>query len=120
VKTTLLWIVLAVLTAATLAACNTRRESISEFPLPGEISNFTKLSDEMLTFETNLSLDDTLAFYQDILSKKGYTERTNLTFTNETAFGLAFDGHASGKEIIIQSADLGGTTTVTIRLRDID
>jgi hypothetical protein len=120
---TRLWIVLVILVATAQAcnALNTRQDSISDLPLPGQVRDFTKLSDEMVTFGTDMSMDDILVFYQDMFSKKGYTERTQLTSSSETAFGVVFDGHASGKEFIMQGAVLpDGSSTVTIRLRDID
>jgi hypothetical protein len=125
-KTTILWVILAVLAAATLG-CNVGNatstpsgDTISDFPLPGETSNYTRLSEGMLTFETNMSIDEVVAFYRDTFSKEGYTERTQLTYTNEAAFGLIFDGHPSGQEFVIEGTDLGATTTITIRLRNID
>jgi hypothetical protein len=129
---TRLRIVLAVLIvlAATESACSTLNavsapvglsDSISDFPLPGHVRDFTKLSDEMTTFGTDMSMKDLLAFYRDALSKKGYTERTQLTLSNETDFGVVFDGHAGGKEFIAQGSILpDGSSTVTLRLRDID
>lgn len=128
-KATLLWIIVAVL-AISSAACDVQSimlfpkwNSISDFPLPsGKVTDYTKLSDEMLTFNTDMSLGDLFTFYRDLFTKEGYTERTKVTYANKTGFGLVFDGHPSGKEIIVQGAeaDEGGLSTVTIRFRDID
>ena len=89
----------------------------TEFPLPENVSNFMELGGGLITFQTKMSLTDLLAFYQDSLAKEGYTERKILTVTSDTTFNLVFDGHKSGKAIVVQCVDLGGgTTNVTIRL----
>ncbi len=93
----------------------------TEFPLPENVSNFMDMGDSAINFQTSVSLKDVLAFYQDALSKEGYTERTILTVTTDTTFNLVFDGHKSGKAIVIQGVDLGnGSSNVNIRLEAIN
>jgi hypothetical protein len=96
----------------------------TEFPLPDDVSNFMKLDGGLITFQTKMSLDDLLVFYQDALSKKGYKERKLLTVTSDTTFNLVFDGHESGKAIVIQCVSLGdladGKVNVTISLQKLD
>lgn len=92
----------------------------TEFPLPEKVSNFMDMGDSAINFQTSVSLKDVLAFYQDALSKEGYTERKLLTVTTDTTFNLVFDGHKSGKAIVVQGVDLGnGSTNVNIRLEAI-
>jgi len=139
------WIVLAVLAAASLA-CNALMgagstpqpaggagdtatlaptdsgsgggsSSDSEYPMPDNVSNFTDLGDGAVNFQTTLSLKDALDFYRDAFTKQGYKERAILTVTSDTTFSIVFDGHASGKAIVVQGVDLGGgSTNVNIRL----
>jgi hypothetical protein len=92
----------------------------TEFPLPENISNFTDLGNGAINFQTNLSITDAIAFYRDAFSKAGYTEREiNTAITDET-FNLVFDGHASGKAIVVQGVDLGaGSINISIRLEDV-
>lgn len=93
----------------------------SEFPLPSDVSNFMELGDGLITFQSSMSLEDLLKFYQDELSAEGYTEREILTVTSETTFSMVYDGHASGKAIVVQGVDLGGgMSNITIRLEAID
>ena len=88
----------------------------TEFPLPDDVSSFIDLGDGQINFQTGMSLSDTMAFYRDAFGKEGYTERELLTVTSDSTFSMVFDGHASGKSVVIQGVDLGGSTNVNIRL----
>jgi len=90
----------------------------SEFPLPDGVSNFLEVSG-VTTFQTTLSLDDAMEFYLDELAAQGYTERELLTVSSGGTFSMVFDGHASGKSIVVQGVDLGGSTQVSISLQEI-
>jgi len=91
----------------------------SPFPMPASVSNLTNVGGTV-NFQTSLSLKDAMAFYQDAMSKKGYTERTALTSTSDTTFSMVFDGDPSGKAVVVQGVDLGGgKTNVNIRLEDV-
>jgi len=58
-------------------------------------------------------------FYMDDLKGSGYVEREILTVIDEKGFSMVFDGHASGKMIVVQGVDLGnGSTNVNIRLEE--
>lgn len=92
----------------------------TEFPLPPEISNFTTMGNGGINFQTEMSLEDAIAFYREEFTKAGYKERKLLTVTSDTTFSMVFDGHASGKAIVIQGVDLGsGNINVNIRLEDV-
>lgn len=91
----------------------------TEFPMPDSVEGFTDLGDGSINFQTQLSLKDTIAFYQESFTKAGYVERTLLTSVSDSTFSMVFDGHASGKAIVIQGVDLGGTTNVNIRFEDV-
>jgi hypothetical protein len=92
----------------------------TEFPLPSDVSNFMELGEDSINFQTKMSLKDVMAFYQDAFSKENYKERKLLTVTSDTTFNLVFDGHKSGKAIVIQGVDLGGSTNVNIRLEAVN
>ncbi len=67
-----------------------------------------------------MSLDEAMKFYMETLTSSGYTERPILTVTSDTTFSMVFDGHESGKAIVVQGVDLGdGMVNVNIRLEDI-
>src|SRR5689334_17356562 len=146
-KKTRLWMILAVLAAASLA-CNaimgggktatpaadesggaeatpasddgSSGTQNSEYPLPEHVSNFTDLGQDTITYQTTLSLKEVMAFYRDSFGKQGYKERQALTVTTDATFSFVFDGHASGKAIVVQGVDLGGgNTQVSIRLEAI-
>jgi hypothetical protein len=88
----------------------------TEFPLPADVSNFTELGFGAVNFQTKMNLKDALAFYRDAFVKNGYKEREINTSISDSTFSLVFDGHSSGKEIVIQAVDLGnGSTNINIR-----
>ncbi len=90
-----------------------------EFPLPSNVTNFTDLGDGAINFQTDMNLTDTIAFYREAFTKLGYTERTINTAITDTTFSMVFDGHSSGKAIVIQGVDLGGNTNVNIRFESL-
>ena len=92
----------------------------SEFPMPGDAINVISMGNDVTNFQTELSLDEGMSFYRDEFGKLGYTERDILTVTSETTFSMVFDGHESGKAIVVQGVDLGdGTINISISLQDV-
>jgi hypothetical protein len=92
----------------------------TEFPLPEDAMNAMDLGNGMISFQTEMTIEETLEFYREALSAEGYTEREITTATTETTLNLVFDGHASGDAIVIQAVDLGnGTVNITIRFEDV-
>ncbi|PKN91745.1 MAG: hypothetical protein CVU44_17680 [Chloroflexi bacterium HGW-Chloroflexi-6] len=91
----------------------------TEFPVPDDASNGYDLGGGMISFQTSLSIEESLAFYRDSFAAEGYTEREINTAITDTTFSIVFDGHESGKAIVIQAVDLGsGSVNVTIRFED--
>lgn len=87
------------------------------FPVASDATNVISTS-ETVTYQTSLSSDDVIKFYEDEFGKAGYTEDTSMTVNFNGAFTMAFDGHESGRKIIIGGAPLGdGTTSVTVALQ---
>ena len=93
--------------------------SNADFPMPSDASNVMEVGNGVLTFQTKSTLDECMVFYRDEFGGMGFTERDLLTVTSETTFSMVFDGHASGKAIVVQGVDLdGGVSNVSIRLED--
>lgn len=91
----------------------------SEFPVPSDATNVFDVAGTV-NYQTNLSLDEVLAFYRDEYGKQDLTERELLTTVSDGVFSIVFDGDPSGKAVVIQGVDLGdGTVNVTITLQDI-
>ncbi|HAE60694.1 MAG TPA: hypothetical protein DCG54_14625 [Anaerolineae bacterium] len=91
----------------------------TEFPVPDDAANGYDLGGGMISFQTGLSIEESLAFYRDSLEAEGYTEREINTAITDTTFSIVFDGHESGQAIVIQAVDLGsGSVNVTIRFED--
>jgi hypothetical protein len=91
----------------------------TDFPLPDGAMNVQEMGGST-NFQVKMSLDEAMKFYMDVLTSEGYTERPILTVTSETTFSMVFDGHESGKAIVVQGVDLGdGTVNVNIRLEDV-
>jgi len=91
----------------------------SEFLLPDSATNIQSMNGST-NFQAKMTLDEAMKFYIETLTQSGYTERTVLTVTSETTFSMVFDGHASGKAIVVQGLDLGdGTVNINIRLEDV-
>jgi hypothetical protein len=91
----------------------------SDFPLPDGATNVQELGGST-NFQVKMSLDEAMKFYMEALTSKGYTERTISTVTSDTTFSMVFEGHESGKIIVVQGVDLGdGSVNVNIRLEDV-
>lgn len=92
-------------------------EANTEFPLPDDATNITDLGNGAVNFQTSLSIPDVATFYR--MAFPNYTEREILTIAEEGSLNLVFDGHESGKSVIIQGFPLGdGNVNVSIRLED--
>lgn len=88
----------------------------TEFPLPEDAFDAMDLGNSMISFKTKMKQTDIIAFYRTEFTKAGYTEREITTAITDTTFSIVFDGHASGKAIVIQGVDLGdGSTNITLR-----
>lgn len=117
--------VLAAILVLSLAACGGAGAGTSssspasfdtKFPLPASVSNFTNSGDGAINFQTNLSIEDAVAFYREALGSAGLNERTINTSITDTTFSLVFDGDPSGKAVVVQGVDLGGgQTNINIR-----
>jgi len=89
------------------------------YPLPASVKNFTG-GGETVNFQTDMNLKDTLAFYRKEFANMGLKERAVNTAITDATFSLVFDGHASGKAVVIQAVALGATSTnINIRLEKI-
>jgi hypothetical protein len=89
------------------------------FPLPPDATNVTDMGNDLVTFQTSMSLDDVMKFYRDALTQAGYTERTDLTVKAGPTFSMVFDGDPSGKALAVQGVEFNGSVTVTLSLQDL-
>ena len=90
----------------------------SAFPLPNVVKNFygEEAPYYQTNFQTDLTLDEALAFYRDAFAAQGLTERTILTNVVEgTVFSLVFDGSPNGLPLVIQAIPIGADTNINIR-----
>ncbi len=91
----------------------------TDFPLPEDAMNLMEVGENTFNFQTELSIPDVVTFYR--FAFPDYTEREILTVVTDASLNLVFDGHASGKTIVIQGFPMGdGTVNVSIRLEAID
>lgn len=91
----------------------------TDFPIPVGATNIQDLGGT-INFQVEMSLEAAMGFYQNEFTVKGYTERPILTVTSDTTFSMVFDGHESGKAIVVQGVDLGGgMVNISVRLEDV-
>jgi len=92
-----------------------------EFPLPDDVNagSVTDVGDDAINFQTSLSLPDAINFYFLSFIDLDYKERRMLTVITETRFSIVFDGHPSGKAIVIQGTAFDGGVKIDLRLEDI-
>jgi hypothetical protein len=94
----------------------------SVFPLPEDVQNFSgTLKTEAINYQTNISLDEILQFYRTEFAAMGLVERDITTTVSDQMFSVVWDGWADGKSVVVQSLDLGYSSTedkrnVNIRL----
>jgi hypothetical protein len=92
----------------------------TDFPVPGDASEFVDLGDDAVNFQTGMSVSESLEFYRAELTARGLTERTITTATTDATFSVVFDGDPSGKAVVVQGVDLGnGKTNINIRYEDV-
>lgn len=89
-----------------------------DFVVPEDASNMMEIGDGTLSFQTALSIPDVMTFYRFSLMGFNYTEREALTTLDDMTFNIVFDGHESGKAIIIQGFKTETGVSVGIRLGD--
>ena len=92
----------------------------TKFPLPDDVQNFEKLSDDQINFKTNLSIKEIIAFYRSEFSARGLEEWDVLTMIDEDTFNIVFVDTPTRKEIVVQGVQLDeNTLNVNMRYEDI-
>ena len=92
----------------------------TEFPIPPRVENFMDLGDGAINYQTTMKLNDVVTFYRDAFEAAGYDERDITTSITDTTFSIVWDGHPSGRAIVVQGVDLGnGTVNVNVRFEDV-
>jgi hypothetical protein len=101
---------------ATQAAAEPVQPNVeTEFPVLADAFEMLDLGNSSISYKTKMKQAEIITFYRDEFKKAGYTEREIATVISDTLFSMVFDGHASGKAIVLQAVDLGGSTNVTLR-----
>jgi len=91
----------------------------TEFPLPPKVENFMDLGDDSINYQTPMKLPEVVEFYRSEFASAGYDERDITTVINDDTFSIVWDGHPSGKALVVQGVDLGnGTMNVNVRLEE--
>lgn len=107
-------------TAPKAPASNGSGKYDTEFPLPSDVQNFTKLGDDAINYQTSLTITEVVEFYRSEFASAGYEEREITTVINDTTFSIVWDGHPNGKALVVQGVDLGdGTVNVNVRFEDV-
>ena len=92
----------------------------TEFPMPDDATSMTEVVGT-INYQTSLTVEEVMDFYRNAFEPQGYIEREILTNVADGTFSMVFDGHESGKSIVVQGFDLGdGTTNVNVRLEAIN
>lgn len=88
----------------------------TSFPLPDGIKNFTRtLKSDLVSFQTNMSLEEIGNFYRDAFGKQGLTEHGLVTSMSEEHLSLAFLGLPDDRMALVQAIDLGYKTEQDLR-----
>jgi hypothetical protein len=90
------------------------------FPLPDDVQNFMGEGGEStVTFQTDLSMDDAIAFYREALSDEGLAEYEVLTSIEDEGFSMVFTSWPNGEEVVVQGVDFGDLVNISIRLEEV-
>ena len=90
------------------------------FPLPADVQNFTGGGGEgRVNFQTDLAMDEVIAFYRDAFADMDLSEYDLLTSIQDEGFSMVFTGWPSGEEVVIQGVVFGESTNVNIRLEEV-
>ncbi len=92
----------------------------TEFPLPGDVENFTSPGGNgIANFQTSLTLDELMEFYRGAFSERGLTERAGLTVKTDAVISMVFDGWPGDKVVVLQVVNLGTARNVNIRFEKV-
>jgi hypothetical protein len=79
-----------------------------------------KLDEDSINYQTSMSLTDIVDFYRSEFESAGYDERDITTVIDDTTISIVWDGHPSGRAIVVQGVDLSnGSRNVNVRFEDI-
>lgn len=101
-------------------------EVTSIFPLPEGYTNLTgNLANEMVNFQTELSIAEIAAFYRVEFAAMGLAEYELLTNIGDDFSSMVWRGWSDGREVVVQTVDLAASSmqdlrNVNIRLEEVD
>lgn len=92
----------------------------TEFPLPSDVRNFSKLGtyEGQINYQTGLRLNEIVAFYRRALAEQNVIEDARLTTIDDIGFSIVFSGWKPNRWLVIQGVDLGATRNVNLRLEN--
>jgi hypothetical protein len=91
----------------------------SLFPVPTDVYNYMVLNVDTLSFNTSLDFDEIISYYTEEFDKAGYTIRESATEMNDVNFTVIWDGHDSGRAIVLQGLDLkNGSYNIVVKFVD--
>ncbi|MCA9980407.1 MAG: hypothetical protein KDD89_06235 [Anaerolineales bacterium] len=90
-----------------------------ELPTTDDATDTLSLGSDMVTFTSQLSLEDVVAFYREYASANGLVERDITTIISEDVISIVFDGLEGDLSLVIQAIPYQGATTVTVSVQDI-
>ena len=97
-----------------------KNEYDTVFPLPENVQNFTGEGGEgRVNFQTNLTMDEVIAFYREAFAGMSLSEYDLLTTIEDEGFSMVFIGWPSGEELVIQGVVFGQSINVNIRLEEV-
>ncbi len=83
----------------------------TSFPLPEGVKNLTRaLKSDLISFQTDMSLEAIGSFYRDAFSQQGLVEYGLVASTSEEHLSLTFLGLPGERMALVQAVDLGYKT----------
>ena len=90
------------------------------FPLPPDVTTFETFGEQHINFQTSLNIEETIAFYRNVLGAQGLSEQSLLTVIDEKTFSMVFNGSPNGKALVIQGVQFTPESlNVNIRYEDL-
>lgn len=91
----------------------------TDLPLSEDAYEVLALSADMVTFTSDLSLEEVAEFYRLYAEENGLTEREITTIITDDVINLVFDGWSDTQALIVQAIPFDGATTVTVSVQDV-
>ena len=94
-------------------------DSETDLPTTADAYELLSLSEDLVTFTSDLSLEEVAEFYRAYAEENGLTEREITTIITEDVISIIFDGWPTGESLTVQAIPYDGATTVTVSIQDV-